>query len=170
MEEKFFLGSGEEVRDRADSHVATHTSVHAVLAEALKKIHASERGFIIEEIQMGRIIGETICVATGPGDQIIFGKRPNRWGLTRFVKNRKSEQSSSVVVILKKAEGNDFFTLITAFVGAMAPPEPWDQRTFSQKPDPKGAEKESKEFWSTHALVYGCEEILKGTETSKCPW
>lgn len=155
-----FLGSGEEVRDRVDSHVATHQSVHAILAEALKKIHAGGRGFIIEEVQMSRIVGESICVATRPGDEIVFAKRPNRWGLTRFVRNRTPELSSSVVVILKKAQDDNFYILITAFIGAMAPPEPWDRNATS----------ESREFWNTHALVWGCEKTIPGTESLECPW
>jgi hypothetical protein len=154
-----FLGSGEEVRDRADSHVATHTSVHAVLAEVLKKIHAGGRGFLIEEVQMGRIVGESICVATRPGDEIIFAQRPNRWGLTRFVRNRTPEPSSSVSIILKKAQDGEYI-LITAFIGSMAPAEPWD----------RNATPNSREFWNTHALVWGCEEIIPGTESLECPW
>lgn len=155
-----FLGSGEEVRDRVDSHVATHPSVEAVLAEALKKIHTNGRGFIIEEVKFDRIIGESDCVATGPNDVIIFAKRPNRWGHTRFVKNRKPEQSSSVVVILKKAEDDDFYILITAFVGSIASPEPWDRNATS----------ESRSFWNTHALVWGTQKVISGTETTRCPW
>lgn len=154
---KNFLGSGEDVVDRYRPHL--HQDAVLILPEALQKISASGRNFIIEEVNFDRIVGESICVATRPGDQIVYAKRPNRWGLTRFVRNRTPEPSSSVVVILKKAEDNNYI-LITAFIGAMAPPEPWDRNATS----------ESREFWNTHALVWGREEIIPGTESSECPW
>lgn len=155
---KNFLGSGEEVVDRYRPHL--HQDAVSVLPEALQKINASGRNFIIEEVKFDRIVGETICVATRPGDQIIYAKRPKRWGHTRFVRNRKPEQSSSVVVILKKAEEDDFYILITAFVGKIADPEPWDRNATST----------SRDFWNTHALVWGYEEVLLDTETTECPW
>ncbi|MEI8269811.1 MAG: hypothetical protein WCG45_00420 [bacterium] len=155
---KYFLSSGEEVRDRVDSHL--HQTAVALLPEALQKISANGRGFTIEEVKFDRIVGESDCVPTGPEDAIIFAKRPNRWGLTRFVRNRQPEKSSSVVVILKKAEEGNFFILITAFIGSIAPPEPWDRNATS----------ESRNFWNTHALVWGSQEVISGTESLDCPW
>jgi hypothetical protein len=155
---KNFLSSQEEVVDRYRSHL--HEDVVSVLPEALQKISANGRNFIIEEVKFDRIVGESICVATRLGDQIVYAKRPKRWGLTRFVRNRKPEQSSSVVVILKKAEEGNFFILITAFIGSIAEPEPWDRNATST----------SRDFWNTHALVWGYEEVIPGTETSRCPW
>jgi hypothetical protein len=88
------------------------------------------------------------------GDEIVFAKRPGRFGLTRFVKNRKPEPCSKVVVILKK--GNyDEVVLVTAFVGHRPEPEPWD----------RNATAKSQAFWSTRALVWGSEPIVPGTET-----
>lgn len=29
---------------------------------------------------------------------------------------------------------------------------------------------ETFEFWSSHALVWGSEPIVPGTETATCPW
>lgn len=158
MINNLFLGGGEEVRDRADSHVATHESVHGLLPEALKKIYANGRRFIIEEVEMGRIVGESICVPTSSGDQIMYEQRPNRSGLTRFVLNRKPEPSSTVVVILEKIEGDNFFTLLTSYVGRIAPPETWDEVSFAKTPDPDRARIEAKIFWENHALVWGYEK------------
>jgi len=155
---KNFLGSGEEVVDRYRPHL--HQDAMSILPEALQKISAKGRNFIIEEVKFDRIVGESICVATRPGDQIVYARRPKRWGLTRFVRNRKPEQSSSVVVIIKKAEEGNFYILITAFVGSIAEPEPWD----------RNATPTSRDFWNTHALVWGYEEVISGTETTLCPW
>ena len=152
------LKSKEDVVDRYQSHL--HPSVLAVLPEALAKIETKGRSFIIEEVQMGRIIGETTCVITGSDDIIVFAQRPKRFGHTRFVKNRAAEPCSSVVVILKTAdEQPEAYVLITAFIGSKPEPEPWD----------RNATPNSINFWNEHALIWGSEPIT-GTETAVCPW
>jgi len=151
------LKSGETVVDRHNSHL--HESARRHLSEVLGQIESAGRDFLVEEIDLGRVIGETICVATGLGDQIIYAKRPRRHGLTRFVKGSKPESCRFLVVILKATrEGG--YVLITAFIGRKAEPEPWD----------RNATEKSEVFWSSHALIWGSEEIVPGTETSRCPW
>ncbi len=153
------LKSGEDVVDRYQSHL--HASVLDVLPEALEKINSKGRTFIVEEVRFDRIIGESTCVVTGPDDVIVFAQRPKRFGLTRFVKNRQPEPSSSVVVILKTAdEQPGTFILVTAFIGELAEPEPWDRK----------ATQNSRKFWSEHALIWGSEPVIPGTETETCPW
>ena len=152
-----YLKSGEAVTDRHRSHL--HEGVARLLPEALEKIETEGRDFFVEEIDFGRLIGETTCVATGPGDQIVYAKRPRRWGHSPFVLNRTAESCSSLVVILKKAEDGGY-VLITAFIGHRPQPEPWD----------RNATERSVEFWSSHALVWGSEETIPGTETTECPW
>jgi hypothetical protein len=161
--------SGETVVDRHRSHL--HESVLPHLPAALAQIESAGRNFLVEEVDFGRPIGETICVPTGPSDTIVFAQRPKRFSLTRFVKNRTAEPCSSVVVILKTADGQPgSYVLVTAFVGRKPEPEPWDRRNFSQQSNPQEAERRAREFWSSHALVWGCEEIIRGTETTHCPW
>jgi len=155
------LKSGEVVVDRYNSHF--HSNVLKILPEALEKIETEGRNFFVEEVQMGRIVGESTCVATDASDQVVYAQRPKRFGLTRFVKNRQPEACSSVVVVLKTADGEiDWgkYVLITAFIGQKSEPEPWD----------KNATSKSKKFWDEHALVWGSEEIVFGTETTACPW
>lgn len=163
------LKSGEVVVDRYQSHL--HESVLPHLPAALARIETKGRGFLVEEVVFNHPIGETICVPTGPSDTIVFAQRPKRQGLTRFVKNRQAEPCSSVVVILKTADGQPgAYVLVTAFVGQKPEPEPWDRRNFSQQADPRKAEQMSREFWNSHALIWGSEEMVLGTETERCPW
>lgn len=150
------LKSGERVVDRHASHL--HATVENLLPEALGRIDAQGRDFLVEEIDFGRLVGETTCVASGPDDVVVYAKRPRRFGLSRFVKNRRPEPCNTVVVILKA--GDCGYVLITAFVGRRPEPEPWD----------RNATPRSKEFWSSHALVWGSEPTIAGTETTKCPW
>ncbi len=151
------LAGGEAVYDRFNSHL--HPGVVEILPEALAQVNANGRQFLVEEAVFDHPIGQTICVATGAGDQVVYAQRPKRAGLSRFVSNREPEESSSVTVILK-AGGRGEYVLITAFVGAPAPPEPWD----------RNATEQSVPFWSTHALCWGAEETIPGTETPECPW
>ncbi|MDH4329991.1 MAG: hypothetical protein OEV93_00355 [Candidatus Moranbacteria bacterium] len=159
------LGSDELVSNRHHSHL--HDDVAEILTEALSRIDSGKRDFFVEQVDFGRVVGETICVATDNGDEIVFAKRPKRYGHTRFVKTKRPEPCSSLVVILKKIETG--YVLISAFVGVKPQPEPWDHRSFSQQSDPQKAERLAIEFWNSHALVWGCD-VISGTETTRCPW
>jgi hypothetical protein len=162
------LKSGEKVIDRVNSHI--HSNTWNILPVALAKIEAKGKEFIIEEIDFGRVIGRSICVKTNPEDRIWYAQRVNRWGLSRFVRNREPEPCSTIVVILKKAEESGEYILITAFIGHLSEPEPWDQRSFSRQANPAQAEEKSRRFWANHALVWGMEEANPETITMDCPW
>lgn len=152
------LASGEAVYDRHNSHV--HGEMLSLLPEALAKVDANGRKFFIYEQDFGRVVGETVCVPTTDTDEIVWAKRPKRFGHSRFVKNRSPEPCSKVVVILKQDDYESYYVLITAFVGHRPEPEPWD----------RNATANSRVFWNSHALVWGSEPIVPGTETSVCPW
>lgn len=152
------LASGEAVVDRHHSHL--HGDVLSLLPEALAEVNSLGRKFLIHEHDFGRVVGETVCVPTGPGDEIVYAKRPKRFGHSRFVKNRNPEPCNAVTVILKRDDLEDYYVLITAFVGHRPEPEPWD----------RNANGNSHAFWNSHALVWGCEDIIPGTETTVCPW
>lgn len=156
------LASGEIVIDRKDSHVQTHSAVLPLLTEVLSKIRSVGKKSFCKEIKFGRVIGETICVTTSDKDEIIFAQRPNRRGLTRFVKNRQPEATNSVAACFLKGDGmGGAYLLTTAFIGSRAPAEPWDIQW---------ADETSIPFWNSHALIWGEEEIIVGTETDSCPW
>ncbi|MDO8492120.1 MAG: CRISPR-associated protein Csx3 [bacterium] len=154
------LASGELVVDRKDSHVTTHQTVLPLLAETLALLHSEGRESFFGEANLGNVVGENIRVETTDTDEIIFAKRPRRRGLTRFVKNRQPEPCSDVVVLVKRIAGGAY-VLITAFIGTRCPAEPWDSQWATEQSVP---------FWSTHALVWGHEEVIAGTETKECPW
>ena len=156
----FSLGSGEPVVDRPNSHLATHGTVLPFVGEALRRIQSGRREFIAEEVDFGEVVGQTICVETRESDNIVFAQRPNRSGLTRFVKGREPEPCSTVVVCLKRAREGGYI-LLTAYIGRRTPAEPWDT---------EWATEQSVPFWKTHALIFGHEQTIPGTETKNCPW
>jgi hypothetical protein len=156
------------VFDRLNSHL--HEDARHHLPDALARIETKGRQFIVEEVDFGQPIGKTICVAARPGDKIVYAKRPKRWGPSRFVLNREPEECSSIVVILKKAEENGGYVLITAFIGHLSEPEPWDRRYFNQQANPAEAAEKSRDFWENHALIWGAEDVIENTVTTECPW
>lgn len=152
------LASGQPVYDRHNSHV--HENVTQLLPAAFAKINAQGRKFLIEEVAFDQLVGETVCVPTTDADEIVWVKRPKRIGHSRFVKNRKPDPCNKVVVILKRDDFEDYYVLITAFIGHRPEPEPWD----------RNANGNSLAFWNSHALIWGCEPTISGTETNVCPW
>jgi hypothetical protein len=158
------LGSGEVVIDRHQSHI--HGEVVRHLPEALARIDARGQIFFVEEVDFGRPIGETICVATSDADEIVYAQRAGRRGLTRFVKNRVPAPTAHVTLVLKQDDRDRrTYVLITAFLGRKAEKEPWDQniRTADER-------RRAEDFWAAHALVWGSEPTVPGTETTVCPW
>lgn len=140
-----------------------------MIPEVLGLIDSKGKAFLEIEVNLGRIVGESICVSTGPGDEIMYAKRPKRWKHSRFVKNRLPLPSSNVFVVLKQVN-DDKYVLITAFIGSRAKPEPWDERYFSRQSDPAKARAESREFWNNHALTLDSTMIVAGTVKRQCPW
>lgn len=144
---------GREVRDRSVSHTRLDP---ALLAEALSLVSVGSAGFLSATVDLGRIVGDCVCVPTTAKDLplVVFARRPGRNGLTRFVK-KASLPDARVTLILKLASEGPFYVLITAWIGGPAFPEPWDRR----------ANAEAKAFWRCHALVWGCEEVEESSVT-----
>lgn len=152
------LASGEMVYDRPRSHL--HAGVRRLLSEALATVDANGQGFLVVECDLGRIIGQTNRVTTYPGDTIVYAQRVGRRGLSRFVKNRHSEPSRSVTVVLKRDERDAYYVLLSAWIGTRAEPEPWDAN----------ATERSVTFWNSQALIWESEDVVPGTEQIWCPW
>lgn len=149
------LKSGEAVYDRPRSHL--HEGVLPFLVEVLPQIDSEGREFFTVAHDFGQVIGKSSCVTTGEEDEILFARRVNRDGFTRFVKGRETEVSTSLIVILKRIERG--YLLVTSFVGNPTPPEPWDPN----------ADEASEPFWAAHALVWGSESVVEGTEIPETP-
>ena len=149
---------GRVVIDRPNSH--SHMDP-ALVREALERIDGPHGPFAKIVVPMGRSVGHTTCVPTNESDEIVYAQRLNRAGHSRFVKGRSPIPCANVVVVLKQTEQDaNAYVLITAFVGNDAEPEPWD----------RNATPAARCYWNRHALIYGSEECMPGTETKQCPW
>lgn len=154
------LASGEKVIIRSTSHIHDNPELETHLIPALQKIESNKQNFIEGEVDFGEIIGKTRCVATSSSDEIVFAMRPKRKGYTRFVKNREPEPTSKLTVILTKDRQTGDYLVLTTYVGPKAEPEPWDYRATGN----------AITFWCNHALIYGTEPMVDGTETLEPKW
>ena len=162
---KEFLGktkNGIDVYvDMEHSHASTHFAHHPKLREAVEEVIPmidADDSIVRLDRDMGREIGTTDLVETGERDEIVYAKRPLRTTFSRFVKHKQPTPTNWITIALRK--NGDEYSLYTAFVGKATPSFPGGDYLPEQ----------SKEFWGNHALVWGSQEIIHGSETSTCPW
>lgn len=160
-----FIGkcaNGINVFNRLNSHLHKNVSEN-ILKEALLKISPNEE-FHKEVIDMKRIIGKSNCVLINESDEIIYVIRKGRNGPTPIVKNREPVNCSYLTVALKRVEENSYL-LISAYIGDVSEPEPWDTNFYNpftwEKKENIDEEMyyKSLHFWKTHALIYDESEI-----------
>jgi len=145
------------------SHAITHFNDAPGLEKIAKQIiettNIGEGREIYLDVDMGRTVGKSGLVETDETDEIVYAIRKNRNRYTVFAKNRKPEPCTMVhVVIRQRRDGSQW--LFTSWIGPNAP----------SFPNSKNATPESREFWSKHALVWGQQKVVPGTETTECPW
>lgn len=148
--------------DPKGSHAATHfladPKLPQYIKDAIEDLEAAEPN-IYTEVDCGQPIGHSDLVATDLTDEIIYAKRVGRATFTRFTKSRQPAPTNSVTIWLVRREDNDY-DLMSAWFGLKTPPLPGDEW---ETP-------ESKPFWANHALVWGKQAVIEGTETATCPW
>lgn len=163
---KIVLGktaSGKTVYyDDKTSHAATHFAdapqLLALVRDFLATQHfASDEVFVDHDA--GSIIGNTDLVEVQENDEIIYAKRVNRQGFTKFAKNRQPSPTSYFTVMLRKDAVGDY-ELVSTWIGRVCP----------SFPDDETATPQSKPFWDKHALAFGGQSVQEDTITDVCPW
>lgn len=143
------------------SHLGLHVKENPNLLDLVKEV-VELSGFdgdkVALEVDLNRIVGTTSLVKTNPDDEIIYAKRKDREGYSRFVRNRHVTDTSLVSVILLKE--NDCYYVWSAWCGALVPTTPGTDNEMS----------DSRDFWSDHALIYNPSIVQIETETTICPW
>lgn len=105
-------------------------------------------------LDMGEIVGFSTCVQTTINDEIIFATRKDGKIIARFVKNRESEPTSLITIILKKEPLSNYSaSIVSAWFGGNREKELGDRNI-------TGDEEYSKviTFWLEHALIYECHK------------
>nr|WP_315232353.1 hypothetical protein [uncultured Flavobacterium sp.] len=150
--------NGIKFTSRVDqSHI--HCDLEAFLPRIIDEIENDNENFIELEYEFPFIIGLSECVGTDETDQIIYAKRINRNGHTRFVLNRKPENCKIIFAAFKRSVDKTYI-ILTVFIGKKAGKEPFDQKSTD----------DDLQFWKNHALIYKKENIIECSEVSECPW
>jgi hypothetical protein len=155
--------NGHDVLFNTDtSHALTHfqknPGLQKLVQKSIPKLIATKE---IEryEIDIGEFVGMSDLIETTADDKIIYALRPLRLQYSRFVKNKQPQPTLYIVIDLRK-DTDGIYTLYTAYIGKLTPSFPGGDFMPEQ----------SKEFWSHHALVWGTQEIIEGSETTENPW
>ncbi|MBP9738288.1 hypothetical protein KBD20_01225 [Candidatus Saccharibacteria bacterium] len=137
-------------------HILENPGLLSLVKEVIERSNVSGPNVGIE-CNLGRVVGQTSCVKTSDTDEIVFAKRKQRDSYSRFVKNRRLEDTSIVSVVLFQ---KDYGYLVwSAWCGALVP----------TSPDSEGKMKTSEGFWDSHALVYDPGVIQIKTERPDRP-
>ena len=140
---------------KTKEHLVAHSVVSDLLEEVAGLLELLRDGsFVAREVELSRVVGRSGCVsatAVGLEGEANFALRVGRRKASRVAIGVEGPEASTVVVLAcadKAVKGT--YVLITAYVGALAPKEPWDAAP--------GPEREaSLAFWGSHALVWDPE-------------
>jgi hypothetical protein len=152
-------------RKTAD-HLRAHPEVVEHLGDAIARVQLPDGGaFLRVAVEMGRLVGPSGLVETAPiavNELALFAHRIGRDFASRVVVGEQGPEVSTIAV-LAFADKADFSTyvLITAFVGDLAPREPWDPNFESET-----ERTEALEFWSSHALVWDSDVMSAPFEST----
>lgn len=149
-----------KTKDNKEIFVCGHPHRTDILEEAVALVDTKNRDYMMETVDLGRIIGVDHYVKTNDEDTIFFMERGNRGYKTRFVLNKKAPETTLVTVGIAKGDASDGplegkYILFTLFEGKLAPKEPGDPRLTAEERE------ESEREWATHALVPTEEELEK---------
>lgn len=157
---------GQLVFEARNSHINDHGARELVI-EAIPRIDASMVSEPMPiQVDLGRVLGESLCVPTSSEDQIIFANRPPRTYPSRLVIGREGIEVSTAVLVLRRNPLGKGLVCVTAYVGAVAPPEP---SPFLLRTDPVGYAAAIR-FWSSHALLLDRMQIDEASISVRRPW
>ena len=153
---KRLLGKSKDGQDvfvlAENAHMAAHAAVSdVILGEGVGQIEISGRPFLMDTVDLGRIVGTDDCVAVSDADDVRLLRRKARKGLSRIVFHREAEPTRLLTIGICR-DDDGLLTVFTGFFGAKAPKEPWDCKNDAER-------SESEAFWATHALVYNPEAL-----------
>lgn len=146
------------VKSPAASTIARQPQLLNLVKELIGKQRFS--GSAIEaEYDMGRPIGYDFIVET-PDDSAVFYAHVLRDDvITRFIKGGKPAATNHVTITLQRTPENTY-ELHSVRIGRLAPP----------RPGMPNESAESKDFWSTHAVIQEGQVLQPKTITKDCPY
>lgn len=148
---------------KAKEHLVAHPEVGDLLDEVAGLVELPRDGsFLVRAVDLGRLVGRSGCIPAdrvGAEGKAKFALRVGRRKPSRVVIGALGPEVNTVVVLAFAGREPGTYALITAYVGALAPKEPWDATP--------GIEREQAlEFWGKNALVYDPEVMGEQFEST----
>ena len=135
---------------KTQEHLAAHPEVGGLLEEVAGLLELPRDGnFLAREVDLGRVVGRSGCVPADPvgvDGQATFALRVGRRKASRVVVGVGPEVRTVVVLAFAGREPATY-VIVTAYVGVLAPKEPWDAA-----PGPE--REQSLAFWGANALIH----------------
>lgn len=146
------------ISSSAGRYLSRRPHVIALIRELLSSSNLRGARMVIEQ-DMKRDIGNTDIVTTSNIDTIYYAQPLKSEVYSRFAKNRYSQASTFLTVIVERdTDGN--YEVCDTWIGGNHPPFPGDEHATAA----------SMEFWQTHALVQDAQVIQAKTLTRACPY
>jgi len=140
------------------ANVARNPHLLALVKEVVTPLNLVLPAVTIEQ-DMGRSIGYSDKLETTEKDAIFYARQAQAAGYTRFVKHRKTDQTSFLTLKLQ-VDDDGSYELRDAWIGRLYPPMPNTELSTEQ----------SKSYWSNHAVAYNGQPLLASTVTKDCPY
>lgn len=152
-----------KTKDNKEIVVCGHPHRLDLLEEAVSLVDTKDRSYMMETVDLNRVIGKDHYVKTEKGDTCFFMERGNRGYKTRFVLNKDAPDTTKITVGIAMGDASDGplegkYILFTLFEGELAPKEPSDPRLKDEERE------ESEKAWATHALVPTEAELQQAKE------
>ncbi len=148
-----------------NSHTASHfynaPTLRKCVVDVINKMLLKDQ-IIGQDVDMGKVAGTSDVIAVDKSDKIVYAMRKNHaeQGYVPFVKNKEPELSRHISVYLVQKDESTY-ELSSVWIGE------FDSPNFPQMEN-GGAN--SIPYWSSHAFVWGSQEIIAGTEITTYPW
>ena len=151
-------GAAVAVPEQTQKHLQAHPEVGAVLEEAVSAARFPRGEFARLEVGLGRVVGhDSLVVDT---ESCLFALRKGREKASR-ASLKGAPESERISLVAYWDEERELHVLIAAWVGILAPREPWDPNISSHREF-----QESLAFWNSHALVWDPEVMGPTFESS----
>ena len=154
-----------------EQHMLAHPDVNLeLIREAFDLIDLDAAKKNLEVCRnLGRVIGVTGKIRTpviAPADCALFAKRKARPYPSRVVVGMEKEPTSEICVVANRSNRDTkTFILRTAWLGELAPPEPFSLGRFGAD---AAKEEVSLAYWCSHALIYDDREFMD--EPAESSW
>jgi len=151
----------DPIRSHASTHFHDSPKLRDLVIDVLSKKELVE-AIVAEDVDMGRVVGDTDVVEVDGTDEIVYAMRKHRedQGYVPFTKSRMTQPSSFVSIYLTEKDSMTY-ELSSAWIGEYESP-PFPQMD--------NATADSIPYWQKYAFVWGSQEIIPGSEISDCPW